>query len=62
MFPATKPDDFARTARDIERLFDASKGIAREPVTDYDAEKVYFAYRPDKPEVKVGLLIGTCTR
>ncbi|MDZ7620115.1 MAG: discoidin domain-containing protein [Patescibacteria group bacterium] len=35
----------------IEPLFDGGEGIVREPVADYDAETVYFAYRPDKPEV-----------
>jgi len=37
---------------EIERLFDGSTGIVREPVLDYDAKTVYFAYRPDKPEVE----------
>jgi hypothetical protein len=32
-------------------LFDASDGIARDPVADYDAEKILFAYRPDKSPV-----------
>ena len=27
-------------------LFDASEGIARDPVADFPAEKIYFAYRP----------------
>jgi len=35
----------------IERIFDGSEGIVREPVADYSAERIYFAYRPDKPEV-----------
>ncbi|MGA2035947.1 MAG: discoidin domain-containing protein, partial [Thermoguttaceae bacterium] len=29
-------------------LFDASRGIARDAVADFDAQRVYFAYRPDK--------------
>ena len=29
-------------------LFDASHGIARDPIADFDAKRVYFAYRPDK--------------
>jgi len=33
----------------IQQLFDASAGIVREPVSDYDAETIYFAYRPDTP-------------
>jgi hypothetical protein len=30
----------------VTTLFDASAGIARDPVADFDAEKIYFAYRP----------------
>jgi hypothetical protein len=40
--------DLART----EQLFDGSEGIVREPVSDFDARNIYFAYRPDKPEVE----------
>ncbi len=40
--------DRART----EQLFDGSAGIVREPTADYDAKTVYFAYRPQKPEVE----------
>jgi len=36
----------------IQELFDGSKGIVREPVSDFDAKTIYFAYRPDKPLVK----------
>lgn len=32
-------------------LFDASAGIPRDPMLDFDAQKVYFAFRPDKAEV-----------
>jgi hypothetical protein len=35
----------------IRSLFDGREGIVREPVLDYDAKTIYFAYRPDKPEV-----------
>jgi hypothetical protein len=35
----------------IQQLFDGSQGIVREPVSDYDAQTIFFAYRPDKPEV-----------
>ncbi len=35
----------------IRRLFDGGAGIVREPVPDYAAEHVYFAYRPDEPAV-----------
>ncbi|MFO7905258.1 MAG: hypothetical protein R6U98_21520, partial [Pirellulaceae bacterium] len=42
-----------RPARaEIEELFDGSGGIVREPVADYDAQTVYFAYRPAKPLVE----------
>jgi len=49
------PDEQHRFRPDrarIERLFDATNGIAREPVSDFDARTVYFAYRPDKPAVE----------
>ena len=36
---------------EVEELFDGSAGIVREPVPDYDAKTVFFAYRPDVPEV-----------
>ena len=36
---------------EVETLFDGSAGIARHPVADFDARTIYFAYRPDKPEV-----------
>jgi len=36
----------------IQQLFDGSEGVAREPVSDFDAKTIYFAYRPDKPEVE----------
>jgi len=36
----------------IQQLFDGSKGIAREPVSDFDAKTIFFAYRPDKPLVE----------
>lgn len=36
----------------VRQLFDASQGIARHPVCDFDAHTVYFAYRPDTPEVE----------
>lgn len=35
----------------VETLFDARSGIARDPVADFQAGTIYFAYRPDKPEV-----------
>jgi len=30
----------------LATLFDASAGIARDPVTDFEAREIYFAYRP----------------
>ena len=44
--------DIPRRARlvpsqaELTVLFDASEGIARDPVIDFDAKTVYFAYRP----------------
>jgi hypothetical protein len=35
----------------LQQLVDASAGIARDPVADYDAQTVYFAYRRQTPEV-----------
>ena len=36
----------------IQQLFDGTEGIVREPALDFDAQTIYFAYRPDKPEVE----------
>lgn len=36
---------------EVEVLFDGSAGIVRHPVADTDGETIYFAYRPDRPEV-----------
>jgi hypothetical protein len=33
----------------VTTLFDGSGGIARDPVADFDARKIYFAYRPTGP-------------
>ncbi len=35
----------------VETLVDGSAGIVRHPVADYDARTIWFAYRPDRPEV-----------
>lgn len=32
----------------LTTLFDATGGIARDPMADFDAKKIYFAFRPDK--------------
>ncbi len=37
---------------DVEMLFDGSAGIVRHPVADFDGQTVFFAYRPEKPEVE----------
>lgn len=34
----------------INQLFDATAGIARDPVADFEARSIYFAYRPDQPQ------------
>ncbi|MCL4202491.1 MAG: hypothetical protein KJ000_08340 [Pirellulaceae bacterium] len=36
----------------VQPLFDGSEGIVREPVSDFEARNIYFAYRPDKPLVE----------
>lgn len=35
----------------VETLFDGGAGIVRDPVADFDGRTIYFAYRPDQPEV-----------
>lgn len=37
---------------EIEQLFDGNAGIVREPVLDYEAQTVFFAYRPEVPLVE----------
>jgi hypothetical protein len=49
--PRDEQDRFRPDRARIQRLFDGSEGIVREPASDFDAKTVYFAYRPDKPEV-----------
>ena len=41
----------APSAAKLNVLFDAADGIARDPMADFDAKHVYFAYRPDKSPV-----------
>ncbi len=41
----------APSAANITTLFDASDGIARDPMADFDADRIYFAYRPDESAV-----------
>jgi hypothetical protein len=36
---------------EVQTLFDGSAGIVRHPVADFAAQTIYFAYRPDQPEV-----------
>ncbi len=38
------------SAAKVKTLFDAAGGIARDVVTDFDAAKLYFAYRPDQKQ------------
>lgn len=49
--PRDEQDQFRPDRARIQQLFDGSQGIAREPVSDFDARTIYFAYRPDKPSV-----------
>ena len=44
-------DRLEPSAATLTTLFDATDGIARDPVADFDAGKVYFAYRPDQSPV-----------
>lgn len=37
---------------EVEMLFDGGGGIVRDPVADFDAQNIYFAFRPDRPEVE----------
>ncbi len=39
------------SAAKTTELFNASDGIARDPMADFDAERIYFAYRPDRSPV-----------
>ncbi len=50
--PRDEQDRFRPDRARIEQLFDGSEGIVREPTADYDAKTIYFAYRPDEPEVE----------
>ncbi|MFV2070380.1 MAG: hypothetical protein ACC645_25730, partial [Pirellulales bacterium] len=50
--PRDEQDRFRPDRARIEQLFDGSEGIVREPVSDFDAKTIYFAYRPDKPLVE----------
>lgn len=36
----------------VQMLFDGSAGIVRDPAADFDAQTIYFAYRPDKSAVE----------
>jgi len=50
--PRDEQNRFRPDRARIRQLFDGSEGIVREPVSDFDARSIYFAYRPDEPEVK----------
>jgi hypothetical protein len=43
---------FLPARAEVERLFDGSHGIVRHPVADFEARTIYFAFRPDQPEVE----------
>lgn len=38
----------------VKTLFDATDGIARDPVASFDAQRIYFAYRPDTQLAALG--------
>jgi len=50
--PRDEQNRFRPDRAHVQRLFDGSEGIVREPVSNFDARTVYFAYRPDEPEVE----------
>ena len=50
--PQDKEGRLDPAAAETEQLFDGSAGIVRHPVSDFDGETLFFAYRPDKPEVE----------
>lgn len=50
--PRDAQDGLLPDQAEVEQLFDGSAGIVREPVPDYEAETVFFAYRPDVPQVE----------
>lgn len=50
--PRDEQGRFRPDRAQIQRLFDGTAGIVREPVSDYEARTIYFAYRPDQPEVE----------
>ncbi len=50
--PRDEQNRFRPDLARLQPLFDGSEGIVREPVLDYDAQTVFFAYRPDTPEVE----------
>jgi hypothetical protein len=41
-------DRLAPSQAELTVLFDAKDGIARDPIADFDAESIYFAYRPSE--------------
>ena len=45
-------DRLEPSAATLTTLFDASEGIARDPMAGFDGEQVYFAYRPSKSPVE----------
>jgi hypothetical protein len=49
--PRDEQNRFRPDLARVQQLFDGREGIVREPVSDFDAKTIYFAYRPDQPEV-----------
>lgn len=50
--PRDEQDRLRPDRAHIQQLFDGSEGVVREPVPDFDARTIYFAYRPDTPLVE----------
>jgi len=50
--PRDEQDRFRPDRARIQQLFDGSEGVVREPVSDFDAKTIYFAYRPEEPLVE----------
>ena len=50
--PRDAEDRLDPASAEVETLFDGSAGIVRHPVSDFDGQTLFFAYRPEKPEVE----------
>ncbi|MCL4176860.1 MAG: hypothetical protein KJ072_03825 [Verrucomicrobia bacterium] len=49
--PRDREGRLAPARAELEPIFDGSHGIVRHPVADFDAQTIYFAFRPEVPEV-----------